>query len=544
MNQTRISRSVKILSQEDGEGVGTGILIDSQHILTCAHVIKGAFSDSEPLTENTIFHYLPIGCAASEKQTAKVIYSPYPKLIDRAIQHVFPNFPRGFEEAGKVNFDYSKDLILLKIDSAIVPPIPSIYWKNYKQGAEVEGFGYHLPIGQEFKAVAKGPRLLKLHECHFSEKIAVTNERESPLSGASGTALLAVNNNSTGDVVGYGILAAAPSATSEGIDRAYFIPSEAINQFLSGYDNSLCSAYFSKRGIIPTDSFKSDTSRLDEELTLSLIDRQFIREVEEELVKNGLVCLTLQATEADWFTAIGIRVTRMAALPEHGGKQVESINVEWPDFHSNTESSDIFEKVLKDILSYLPSSGLAINRSSHDDALEFVKHFHNAINHSDRVAIGIKLSTTLLFPNEQQALRSLLEEMQVYNKQSNPNAQTEVLLYLVVDANESNKTTAGRFNLANLFRWQKKIELSLLMQEIHQEYQCCIEHSKPLELIYDSHIDPWIKTLSKLSQLDENRLSDLRNSAQKLAGEKEGMKHASFRNKLKKSLHNLAEHKN
>lgn len=518
MQQELRNRSVMIRTQ-NGEVIGTGVVIDSQHILTCAHVVFEAVDSDSHVTPTTPIYFLPIGKSVKEVQIAHIVHS---QLIEESTEttgcrYLFPDFPDDFEDAQRCNFDYTEDLILLKSKLPLLS-VPPIHWQSPPDDEKAEGFGFRNEVGEEFVVTLKGERALRLFECQFVHQVG-------ELNGASGTALLDVSNTGGDFLCAYGMITADSKQNTGETRRAYFISGGDIQLFIASYFGTSAEPFVSNQA----DRIQAKAlDWLSHDYTFSLIDRHFLSHIEVQLAQQGLVCSTFFCCERDWFNAIGLRVTQPLALLQRGSKRTQSVNITWPAYEAGTQSDQILQEVITSILKGLCAR---VSLFQLTNSQEYIDNLHETLGHFDRVAIGIKLRSSSLFPSQQNALQQLISEMQMYRKSNGNQSKTEILLYLVVD-----KNTCELPRFARLKFWNRPKPVEQITQNIDKTYLCWLKHKMTLELIEDSHLDEWINTLCDLSNSEQRIFESLKNHAQQLLDVDGGLQHRTFRNKLKQKL--------
>lgn len=502
------NRSIKI-SNSTNSSVGTGILIDSYHILTCAHVIQSVLKGVEEITDTTPIEILPIGNAADEWLTATIVHSylESKKGENGVRRYIFPEHPKKDEDSEKLKFDYVKDIILLKTQQPVFPNVSFIDWRDYLGGDEIsiEVFGNHKVFGQSLTVTLEGEGYYKLHQCRLVDS-------EQSLRGASGAGLLLEVNSVTDQVIGYGMLIGESKITQEGkkvVERAFYISGKYIEAFLSSYEGLF----------FPSNSMVKQTKPLQKEqterefseralLASSLIDREFILEIRRELVESGLACITLESEKADIPRIVGDRLARFLEvrqevdasiseqkLPlsiEDTNKRFFARDLEWPQ--NRGSATQILKILVDNILNGFIDTG---------DNVSIWEHFHTTMREYDRFVIGINFSTPFLSLQDQQAFLTLVNELQVYKKPSPSEIKTQILLYVVDEKKVSN------FSLLTQ-RVRRKKHLKAMTKRF-KHWRC-----HELESIEVRHILNWEKTLVDLGHFDRPYASQIVRDAEKL----------------------------
>lgn len=523
------SRSIKI-SSSTKSSVGTGILIDSFHILTCAHVIQSVLKGGEEITDTTPIEILPIGNAADEWLTATIVHSylESEKGANGVRRYIFPKYPKDFDDAKKLKFDYVKDIILLKTQQPVFPNVSFIDWQD-DLGSDknsIEVFGNQKDSGELFTVKLEGEGYYKLHQCRLVDSA-------HSLGGASGTGLLLEVNSVTDQVIGYGMLIGESKITQEGkkvVERAFYISGEYIQPFLSSYEGLVFPSNGRVKRTKPQNVSESDKRWLFDELALpiALLDRDFIDEIENSMEQKGLVCLTLTATERDWFFAVGLRVSEMFRLSELGDRSTKHVQVNWPSKDGSISGFDgvgLATKVIERI-----RKAMAFSKQDSSGYDDFFETFHKEMKGFARVAIAISGISSSLTKVEQEALAILIKEFQVYNKIIRPDSNTQVLLYLVIDHEWLATLKKPLFERLGIFPKKKTIES--VTRDLDHRYQCWFEQDVTLRPILDSDIEPWIDKLTNLSGLDQSYFNDVYNHAQRIIGGSYCVKHKVLRREL------------
>lgn len=513
------NRSIKI-SSSTKSSVGTGILIDSYHILTCAHVIQSILKGGGEITDTTPIEILPIGNAPHECQTATIVHSYLePKKGANGVRrYIFPEFPKKLEDAKKLKFDYGKDIILLKTQQPVFPNVSFIDWQDDLGSDEIsiEVFGNHKDFGQLLTVKSEGEGYYKLHQCRLDDSAL-------SLKGASGTGLLLEGDSATDQVIGYGMLIGEYEKTEEGTKRAFYISGKYIEAFLSSYEGLVFPSNGPVKRAKPQKVFESDKNWLFKKsnLPIALLDRDFIDEIENSMEQKGLVCLTLMATESDWFFAVGLRVTEMFRLSELGDRKTRHVQVDWPSRDGSISGFDgvgLATKVIERI-----GNAMVFSKQGSSGYDDFFESFHKEMKDFARVAIAITCISSSLTKVEQEALAILIKEFQAYNKIISPDSNTQVLLYLVIDHERVATLKKPLFERLGIFPKKKTIES--VTRNLDHRYQCWFEQDVTLGPILDSDIEPWIDKLTNLSGLDQSYFNDVYNHAQRIIGGSYSVKH-------------------
>jgi len=539
-------RSVAILVGDTLKIAGTGMLLDSQHILTCAHVAAEACKSQNEVTDSTEISIFPMEEGREDKLASKIVYSLFQKSSPEGKTiFSFPKFKGSYEELSRSGFEFTDDLVLLKTDQPIKLLNNLINWKSYTSGIEtlIEGFGFHQSFGEDFEGIIQGKRLRKLQQFQLLPAGKIVQS----FKGASGTALLAKDSN-IDEIVGYGVLVAEPKNTTNSTDFAYIIPGDAVKQFLAGYrvvklNPSPASI---KKNYMPQGRNVQQT-KFTPELASSLIDRHFLAKVESNLNDNGVVFMALSGEQQDWFAGINKRLINGKELSlDSAGlvqkKPFRSLLFDWPG-HENGKNTNGRKSTILLLKEFVPRvlSGLSMHSyaSAESDEVQeqdvLFNAFHSAIKNCERAVIGIKLQQGMLHTAEKLVIERLIDELKQYFKDGKRlDNEVQILCYLVIDSTLQN----SKHKIAQL--WDKLTSLKMhsianILRELSSTNKFCYEDIQALQKIELSHLSNWETQLESCG-LGEEKIELLKYHAKQIINPQQGIRHSHFMRELDSSL--------
>jgi len=546
MNRALKNRSVKILPFNSVENYGTGILLDSHHILTCAHVVRDVCQDIDNISAETPIRFSPMGSKPGQEGEAYIVHAGF-MLIEPGFDRLdIPSYSGDFQEAIDSKLDFLEDLILLKSKEPINNIQTKIEWRQLHDDDRftVEGYGYHIEAGDVLSGITQGERHYKIHQIQFENTVS----HAPSFSGASGTALLAKDSH-VDEIIGYGLLFAEPQNTTNSTDFAYFIPGDAVKQFLAEYRAVQLnpSPASIKKNYMPQ-SMDVQKTKFTPELASSLIDRQFLDDVESDLNDNGVVFMVLSGEQQDWFAGINMRLIngKELSLDSAGLAQKKAFQksfVDWPG-HENGKNINgrksptfllkkMFPRVLSDFSMHSYASAES-NEVQEQDAL--FNAFHSAIENCERVVIGIKLQQSMLHTAEKLAIERLIDELKQYFKDGKRlDNEVQILCYLVIDSTLQN----SKHKIAQL--WDKLTSLKMhsianILRELSSTNKFCYEDIQTLQKIELSHLSNWETQLESCG-LGEEKIELLKYHAKQIINPQQGIRHSHFMRELDSTLH-------
>jgi|GEM_PF-5399755 len=621
MNRELRQRSVKIIksSKSPYEVVGTGILLDSAHILTCYHVVLSALRNEEKNLE---------GDKKKSIKGSSVFFLGFSDIASKP-QNTVVSELGDFQD--QETSDYSNDLALLKITNPLNLSLPPLNWVQHELNAEFRMFSYRSkkneknPIGEELHGIAGEGVSRRACESWIRGASLANVDNKKPLAGASGSAMFAANANPN-NLSCYGVLIASEGSAYPSKDgaevneqKALFIAAREVKSFLvkanwqfpdtekvisskgsfekskeerfliqkavelalvafrpfwekmkarltklisGGYstgvsdntnwqhtnvensEESEVEKILSSKGYSPKGNSSSRRSQKTIDLALAMVDRNFVKRVEKRLKNQGLVCLVVHANEADWYRAIYHRLTDGYRIRENAGSNSPvffSPRIDWPDpGKGRRHYTDFLRPILESVIYSSPSymnHSLYINGTDKKQVQEGFKIFHNAIEIYSRIVIFIKLPNGELFPNEQEALETLIKQLQRYHRREaeakSHKKQPEVLLYLVAEPQRSS-VVQQKFtvDLRQLFTRKKNKSLQALTDEIKEQCNCFEVQSQPLPPIVDSDLDDWIETLIEEMSFDPQKCNNLLEAARDFLNSQQETRHKHFRDNM------------
>lgn len=540
MQQELRNRSVKIVTK-DGVGVGTGILIDSQHILTCVHVVRDALVGTNVVTEQTPVYFLHIQNtdkektskdSSNKKQLAYIVHSFFKvEDIGQLVHFEFPKFPRFFEDAEAEDFDYTQDLILLKTQASMLNCSLPIYWKEKPQDSDiaVEGYGYHYVAGRTFTANLEAKCIYGIYEYILHEKIP---EDAEGLSGASGTGVFGVTNLILNEIIGYGIVVTESKIESEN-ERVYLVSGSDILQFLSTYPDYLSEWCLTSSSHIQTDS------STQHELAISLLDREFIADVRRKLVKNRLACITLTAKNGEWFDAVRMRFAQVLEIQEELDNvglvgdalpffvtekyiQISSAQFMWRNKTKSNDSRDILELIIKRIPNIKGTKSKVLPAKDSEN-VDIWQYFHSCISNLHRLVICIDLESPFLSRQHQRVLKDLVDGLKAHVSSSSSQVKTtEILLCLINKENKANMWSRVKYFLTGY----EHVETTT------KKINGWTEHRATLESIDYDHVCEWQALLRESEQFDTLYANRLIREINRLVSATSNISHQELRESL------------
>ena len=564
MHDLLINRFVKILKSGNNNAkdtAGTGILLDSRHILTCAHVVETALPNCRSITSEERISISPMCNStsnANDNLTAKVVLSWFAKVTTQdgrdLLEHDIPNLR-------KLSSNNLKDLILLEAEEEVLQSAQLINWqtKDANTQSEIEGFGYHKDAGDCFEAITKGKRHHGIHQFNLLK------DTEENLGGASGAALFP-KDCTHDNLISYGITIAQYEREGKKLsDVGYFIPGNAVADFLRRYRNGSLLPSRANDPFKPTqkpvlvtrflaESNGQGATNYENNNIYSLIDRRFLESVDDKLRANHLVCLTLKGTEIDWLYGIGIRIINADELltkdQDNQGKVI--MHVDWPHNSNKYTSGDIVFEVAKQIVKRLLHDDHSMQRSlqgyqnNTDNIRTLLEDFVCAMKNKKfkRVVIDINLTYSLLAPVEQQAMQWIVKAFSEFHmgnsasREQNTHSQSQPQILLNWIVNRSKVPAPSLWHKLRVYLQKRNHRtIATVMQALQQQNLCShVELTEPLQPIVESDIDDWIDLLKRANIFHKTHIDRLRDAAQSVIKTDEGVRHKHFRDGIKTIL--------